>query len=188
MATELIRSDQLRSMCETTQGMSRCYLFLPHLNTYLPEYEINTPVRIAAFLGQVLHESGEFRYVRELGSPAYLDKYDTGTLAKRLGNTPIDDDDGQKYCGHGLIQISGLDNHRRCGKALGLDLVANPELLELPINAVRSACWFWSDKQLNDLADAFDYRGITKAINGGYNHMLSRTRYWERARRALGMA
>jgi putative chitinase len=187
MSVALINLQQLQSICESAQGRGRCNIFLPHLNRFLAEFDIATPVRIAAFFGQVMQESGEFRYVRELGSDAYLDKYDTGVLAQRLGNTSADDNDGQKYRGHGLIQITGLANHRRCGKALGLDLVNRPELLEVPEYAVQSACWFWSDRRLNGLADNDNFRGITKIINGGYSHQDIRVRYWQRARNALGI-
>lgn len=73
--------------------------FLPALNMAMSRFEIGQPKRIAAFLAQVGHESGELRYVRELGSDEYLSKYDTGALAARLGNTPEADGDGQKYRG-----------------------------------------------------------------------------------------
>lgn len=163
--------------------------FLPHLNKYMAEYGIDTPKRAAAFLAQLAHESGEFRYVRELGSDAYLEKYDTGPIAARLGNTPADDGDGQKYRGRGLIQITGADNYRRCGKALGLDLIDKPELLEQPEWAVASACWFWSAyKGLNKLADIDRFTGITRIINGGTNGLLDRKKYWGRARSVLGIA
>lgn len=184
----LITLQRLQAMCETAQGKGRCAVFLPYLIQFCADYDLTTPVRLAAFFGQVLHESSEFRYVRELGSQAYLEKYDTGALAQQLGNTPVDDDDGQQYRGRGLIQITGRDNYQRCSKALGMDLLADPQLLEQPEFAVRSACWYWSYKGLNDFADAYDYRGITKRINGGFTGMDSRIRYWERARRAFGMA
>jgi len=77
----------------------------------LNAYHVNTPLRIAHFMAQIEHESGGFKYLRELGGHKYLDKYDTGKLAARLGNTPEDDDDGQKYCGRGYIQITGHDNY-----------------------------------------------------------------------------
>lgn len=183
----LLTLRQLQSMCTTQHGVEQSRLFYPYLTKYFGDYEINSAVRIAAFLAQVLHECSEFRYLRELGSDAYLDKYDTGKLAKQLGNTPIDDDDGQKYRGRGLIQVTGRDNYARAGHALGMDLIADPELLELPEFAVRSACWYWVSRDLNKLADVYDFRGITKAINGGYNGIESRVRYWGRARRALGL-
>ncbi|RMM66785.1 Prophage PSPPH02, putative chitinase, partial [Pseudomonas savastanoi pv. glycinea] len=81
-------------------------VFVPVLNVAMSKYAIVTKLRIAAFLAQVGHESGQLRYVRELGSDAYLEKYDTGRLAERLGNTSEDDGDGQLYRGRGLIQIT----------------------------------------------------------------------------------
>jgi putative chitinase len=180
-----ISLEQLQSICMTSQGRGRCAIFLPHLQAFAPRYGINTSQRMAAFLAQVMHESAEFRYVRELGSHAYLDKYDTGPLAKKLGNSPEDDDDGQMYRGRGLVQITGLANYTRCGKALGLDLIKKPELLEQPEYAVQSACWFWWINGLNALADADDFRAITRRINGGYNGYAERVVYWERASRAL---
>lgn len=183
-----ITLQQLQSICKTSQGRGRCAVFHPHLLAYMQIYGISTPARVAAFLGQVMHESAEFRYVRELGGDAYLAKYDTGTLAVRLGNTPEADGDGQRYRGRGLIQITGMANYARCGHALELDLLGQPELLEQPGYAVRSACWFWWREGLNDLADRGEFRAITRRINGGYNGYDDRVDYWQRARGALGMA
>jgi putative chitinase len=147
------------------------------------EFEIDTPARVAAFIAQIAHESGSFRYVRELASGA---AYDTGDLARRLGNTPEDDDDGERYKGRGLIQVTGRSNYIACGDALGLDLLANPELLEQPVNACRSAAWFWCWKGLNELADRGDFKLITKKINGGYNGYQERLAFWERAKGVIG--
>lgn len=163
----------------------RAATFLPWLNQYMDEYGINSEERAAAFLAQIAHESGELRYVRELGNDAYLEKYDTGPIAARLGNTPADDGDGQKYRGRGLIQITGHDNYQACGTALQLDLLANPALLEQPQWAVASACWFWTSRGLNQLADKGSFVAITKRINGGTNGHADRVKYWERAKLAL---
>jgi len=148
-------------------------------------YDISAPVRIAAFLAQVGHESGRLRYVRELGGHAYLDKYDTGRLAERLGNTPEDDDDGQKYRGRGLIMVTGHDNYERAGLALGLPLLEHPELLEEPTYAAMSAAWYWSDHHLNDLADVGDMRSLTRLINGGYNGLEDRKQLYQQALQAV---
>lgn len=159
---------------------SRVDAFLQPLNTTMREYDIVTPLRMAAFVAQLAHESGEFRYVRELASGA---AYDTGTLAVRLGNTPEDDDDGERYKGRGLIQITGTDNYRRCSLALFNDerLLQQPELLETPLYACLSAGWFWDVHHLNGLADKKDLRGITKVINGGYNGWAHRVAYYNKA-------
>ncbi|KPB32512.1 Lysozyme [Pseudomonas amygdali pv. photiniae] len=164
---------------------SRAGVFVPVLNVAMSKYAIVTKLRIAAFLAQVGHESGQLRYVRELGSDQYLDKYDTGRLAKRLGNSPEDDDDGQLYRGRGLIQVTGRDNYAACAEALGLDLLKHPELLELPEHAAMSAGWFWHRAGLNALADKGDFLTITKRINGGTNGQADRQMLYERALKVL---
>ncbi|MBA1192121.1 glycoside hydrolase family 19 protein [Pseudomonas entomophila] len=160
-------------------------VFVPALNAAMGKWGIVTRLRRAAFLAQVGHESGQFRYVRELGSDKYLSKYDTGPLAARLGNTPEADGDGQKYRGHGLIQITGRDNHARCGEALGLDLLNHPELLEQPEHAANSAAWFWHKEGLNSLADKGAFVTITKRINGGTNGLQERQAFYEAALKVL---
>lgn len=170
---------------KVTEGTLEKYL--PWLNQYMEEYGIDTPHRAAAFLAQIAHESGEFRYTRELGSDSYLEKYDTGQLATRLGNTPADDGDGQLYRGRGLIQITGADNYRACGRGLGVDLLTYPELLESPQFAVASACWYWGSRSLNGYADNGNFLSITKRINGGTNGHQQRVMYWNRAKAAYGI-
>ncbi|WP_459203008.1 glycoside hydrolase family 19 protein [Pseudomonas fragariae (ex Marin et al. 2024)] len=164
---------------------SRAGVFVPVLNVAMSKYAIVTKLRIAAFLAQVGHESGQLRYVRELGSDAYLEKYDTGRLAERLGNTPEDDGDGQLYRGRGLIQITGRANYAECGEALGLDLLQQPELLERPEHAAMSAAWFWHRAGLNTFADRSDFPTITKRINGGTNGLADRQELYARALKVL---
>lgn len=160
-------------------------IFVPALNRSMARYDIGSPVRQAAFLAQVGHESGSLHYVRELGGDAYLSKYDTGKLAQRLGNTPEADGDGQKYRGRGLIQITGSHNYKLCGQALGLPLLENPELLEQPEFAALSAAWFWWDRGLNELADAGLFDRITRVINGGTNGQDERRALWAKAKEVL---
>lgn len=161
--------------------------FLPALNMAMSRFEIGQPKRIAAFLAQVGHESGELRYVRELGSDEYLSKYDTGALAARLGNTPEADGDGQKYRGRGLIQITGRRNYLSCSQALFGDdrLLREPTLLEQPQWAAESAAWFWQRNGLNELADKDQFTAITRRINGGLNGLQDRLRLWARAKAVL---
>lgn len=183
----MITLEQLQSVCLTKEGKERCKAFAPLLAELLPKAGIDTPLRLAMFLAQALHESSEFRYLRELGSDAYLEKYDTGPLAARLGNTPDDDGDGQLYRGRGIFQITGKDNYRRCGVALQLPLLSKPELLETPRQAVASAIWFWNGKGLNLHADAGALVTVTKVINGGTNGIDSRREYYNRAKAVLGI-
>ena len=157
---------------------NRVELFWQPLTAAMDEFEIDNPARQAAFLAQVAHESGGFRYVRELASgAAYEGRAD-------LGNT--ESGDGVRYRGRGLIQITGRANYRDCSAALGVDFIASPELLESPEMACRSAAWFWKTHGLNELADKGDFKLITKRINGGYNGYQDRLAYYERAQRVLG--
>ena len=162
-------------------------VFVSALNTAMARRRIDTPKRIAAFLAQVGHESGQLQYVRELGNNQYLRKYDTGTLALRLGNTPEADGDGQKYRGRGLIQITGRSNYRQCSLGLFGDerLLSLPELLEQPQWAAESAAWFWEQNGLNELADRDQFNTITRRINGGLNGLQDRLEIWARARAVL---
>ena len=150
---------------------SQAGVFVSPLNTAMAHRQIDTPKRQAAFLAQIGHESGQLQYVRELGSDQYLSKYDTGTLAARLGNTPEADGDGQRYRGRGLIQITGRSNYRQCSLGLFGDerLLELPQLLEQPQWAAESAAWFWEQNGLNELADRDQFNTITRRINGGLN-------------------
>ncbi|MEE4332321.1 glycoside hydrolase family 19 protein [Pseudomonas alliivorans] len=160
-------------------------VFAPALNTAMGKYQIITRERIAAFIAQIGHESGQLRYVCELGGSEYLSKYDTGKLAERLGNTPEADGDGQFYRGRGLIQVTGRANYAECGEALGLDLIKHPELLEQPEHAAMSAAWYWGSRGLNSLADKGDFLAITKRINGGTNGLADRQALYDRALKVL---
>lgn len=164
----------------------RAEVFLEPLNEAMREFGISeNALRVAAFLAQVAHESGELRYVRELASGA---EYDEGRKAQALGNTPERDGDGERYRGRGLIQLTGQTNYRLCSAALFGDpdlLLFSPERLEEPETACRSAAWFWETNGLNRLADKGDYLLITKRINGGTNGWKERVEYYERAKRVL---
>lgn len=162
-------------------------VFVPALNATMGKYGIITPLRMAAFIAQTGHESGQLRFVRELGNDKYLSKYDTGRLAQRLGNTPEADGDGQKYRGRGLIQVTGRANYEACSEALFGDarLLATPELLEHPVYASMSAGWFWHKNSLNSLADKGDMLAITKRVNGGANGLDDRLAIYKRALEVL---
>ena len=152
--------------------------FIAPINAAMREFHINSPIRQAAFIAQIAHESGELRYVKEIASGAAYEG------RKDLGNTQPGD--GMRYKGRGLIQITGRNNYAECGKALGVDLITNPELLETNGLACRSAAWFWASRGLNDLADKGDFERITKRINGGYNGLKERQAYYAKAMLFLG--
>ncbi|MGM7284510.1 glycoside hydrolase family 19 protein [Pseudomonas guariconensis] len=162
-------------------------VFVPGLNATMGKFAIITRLRMAAFIAQIGHESGQLRYVRELGNDKYLAKYDTGRLAQRLGNTPEADGDGQKYRGRGCIQVTGRANYEACSEALFGDsrLLNAPELLEQPVYAAMSAGWFWQKEGLNTLADKGDFLTITKRINGGTNGLADREALYKRALEVL---
>ena len=152
-------------------------IFLPALNAAMVEFGINTPARQASFLAQLAHESGQLLYVRELASGAAYEG------RKDLGN--VQPGDGVRFRGRGLIQVTGRTNYAACGKALGLDLPAQPALLEQTVNACRSAGWFWQSRGLNALADAGDQVAVTRRINGGTNGLADRLALFDVAQRVL---
>lgn len=156
-------------------------VFVPALNTAMNHYGIVGVARVAAFIAQIGHESGQLRWVREIWGPtAQQLKYEGRA---DLGNT--EKGDGSKYRGRGLIQITGRANYNACGEALGLDLINKPELLELPQHASMSAAWFWSARGLNTLADQGEFVKITRRINGGVNGLADRQALYEKALKVL---
>ncbi len=146
-------------------------------------YQITTPLRLAAFLAQVFHESGRLRYLREIWGPTVeQNRYWT-----KNGNT--NPADGKKYLGRGLIQTTGKDNYRKARDYLRRDVpdvpdfVARPELLEDPQWAALSAGAYWDRKGLNALADAGEFDEITQVVNGGQNGRDDRRALYAKARR-----
>jgi len=158
------------------------------LQTVFDKYGMNTLIRQASFIGQCQHESNNFRTLEEnlhysaaglmrvwpsrFPSPYVADQFANNpekiankVYAGRMGNT--EEGDGWAYHGRGLIQLTGRDNYKNCGDALGLALITNPELLAMPRGAALSAGWFWNKHGLNELADAKDFETMTKRINGG---------------------
>jgi len=181
--------------------------WLEPLNEAFQKYDINTPKRQAAFIGQCAHESGNFTKLEENlnYSPERLTKVwpsrfpDLATAAKygynpqalankvyagRLGNNQ--EGDGWKYHGRGLIQLTGRENYERCGSSLGVDLIGNPDWLLDPKYAALSAGWFWNRKGLNELADQQEHGMITKRINGGTLGLDDRLQKTTKALAALG--
>ena len=177
----------------------------PALDAAMARYEIDTPARMAAFLAQLAHESGQLqRWNENLGYrwqrlrqvfPKYFktdaeaqafDRQDERIANRvyggRLGNGPEDSGDGWRYRGRGPIQLTGKDNYRTCGAAIGVDLVSQPERLETPEVGCLAAGWFWSKRGLNALADAGDFVAITKKINGGLIGLEDREAFWSAPR------
>ncbi len=197
-----ITMEDLQAVAPKTNRV-RLALFLDPINATLSEFDIDTPQRQAAWLPQVAHESNGFLWLREIWGPTPAQKaYEPPSRkAMDLGNSQAGD--GFRYRGRGLIQITGRANYAACGQALDLPLEEHPELLEDPMNATRSAGWFWAigagqrlsvaakmhgvpiGANLNELADKGDFKGITLAINGGLNGYEERLAHWEAAKEAL---
>lgn len=147
------------------------------MNRYADEFGITTPLRWAAYLSQILHESGGLRYSEEIASgKAYEGRKD-------LGNTSPGD--GVKYKGRGLIQLTGKYNYMKYKTYCGYDVVAKPDLIAKPVGAVRSSMWYWHTNSLNYYADRKEFLKITKRINGGTNGLQQRQRYYDKALAAL---
>jgi putative chitinase len=147
------------------------------LSEKMAAYAIDTPLRMAHFLAQVGHESGELRYCEEIASG---DAYEG---RKDLGNTQPGD--GRRFKGRGLIQLTGRANYSAYSKARGIDYTTDQgaELLAGdPETAVDVACWFWTTHKLNALADKDDITTITKRINGGLNGFEDRQAKLARAK------
>lgn len=173
--------------------------FLEPLNETIDKYQINTPQRLSCFMAQIAHESACLKYTRELSDGK---KYEHRT---DLGN--IDDGDGQKYVGRGLIQVTGRNNYIEVSEEFAVRFTDQPELLEGPMFASLSAGWFWKKKYLNSVADKNDswrrnWKGkdwnkfywISILING-YNSkigepngMPDRLKYYELSKKAFGLS
>lgn len=182
----MITYDQLRAIMP--HAPSDLQRFVVPLDMAMGEWQINTLTRQAAFLAQLAHESGSFRYMQEIADgSAYEGRRDIGNheqeaidIAAAHGSTP-----GRFFKGHGPIQITGYYNHRDCAAALRIDCLHDPELITLPTDGCRAAGWFWKSKGCNELADAGKFEALTRRINGGLNGLADRMSYWDRATRVL---
>ena len=177
----------------------------------LPDYDINTPKRIAAFLAQCAHESGGFTAIKENLNyrPQTLvtlfKKYfdlDTATrycalpnkqaaianriYANRMGNGPEASGDGYRYCGRGLIQLTGKDNYTRYAESTEQTVEEASEHLTTFEGCVQSAAWFWEANNLNQYADSGDILTMTKRINGGTIGLEDRVKHYNHACHVLG--
>lgn len=179
------------------------------LNAILPEYNIITIPRIAAFLAQCGHESMGFtRLVENLNYSAdalrrtwpkrfpgaVADQYArqperiaNRAYADRMGNGPEESGDGWRYRGRGLIQLTGADRYRAFAQDMGRFLRDIPAYLETPEGATESACWYWIGNNLHRFADIPDLRMMTRVINGGYNGLDDRKKRYAQTLKVLGM-
>lgn len=153
----------------------------PHLMNAMSVYGIDTPLRIAAFIAQIAHESGEFRWLKEIWGPTEQQRRYEGR--QDLGNAQPGD--GKRFMGRGVLQITGRHNYTLYSKLLATDFVNHPELLETPKYAFLSAACFWDKNKLNELADKGLFKLITKRINGGYNGYNERLKYYAVALKVL---
>jgi putative chitinase len=179
------------------------------LNEILPDYEINTPQRVAAFIAQCAHESGGFKFLTEnlnyraVTLRKLFSKYfPTDALAQeyekkpekianriyggRMGNGPEESGDGFRYCGRGLIQLTGKANYQNFADSIETSVEEVSEYLQTFEGAVQSACWFWESMNLNALADAGDIRMMTKKINGGFIGLEDREKHYNHALHVFG--
>jgi putative chitinase len=176
-----------------------------------PEYEINTPQRLAAFIAQCAHESGGFKFLKENLNykaaslrkvfPKYFpddaiaaayankpEKIANRVYANRMGNGPEESGDGWKFCGRGLIQLTGKDNYTFFAASLDIPLDEASEYLETFEGAVQSACFFWESNNLNQWADKGDILTLTKRINGGTIGLEDRIKHYNHALHIFGVA
>jgi putative chitinase len=179
------------------------------LEQALPDYDINTPPRVAAFVAQCAHESGGFRFLKENLNykaeslvrvwPRYFKDVATAqkyahnqeaianrAYANRMGNGSEASGDGWKFCGRGLIQLTGRSNYQAFADSIETDINDIPEYLATFEGAVQSACWFWESNNLNKWADTGDILTLTKKINGGTLGLADRQKHYNHALHILG--
>ena len=174
----------------------------------LPDYDINTVPRVAAFLAQTAHESGNYRAIKENLNyraetlmkvwPRYFPNIEIANqyahkqeaianraYGGRMGNGPEASGDGYKFCGRGLIQLTGKDNYTRYAQSLEIGLDEASEHLTTFEGCVQSAAWFWEANNLNQWADAGDILTLTKKINGGTLGLADRQKHYSHAMHVL---
>ena len=182
------------------------------LSQLLPDYDINTPNRIAAFVAQCAHESGGFMVLKEnlnykaatlrkifpkyfpndqiaqeyASKPNKQVAIASKVYANRMGNGDEASQEGYKFCGRGLIQLTGRSNYQAFADSLEMSIDDVPEYLQTFEGADQSACWFWETNKLNQWADAGDILTLTKRINGGTIGLEDRKKHYEHALHVLG--
>jgi putative chitinase len=194
-----LTEQQLQQIIPKNKYVSYWYDALRQL---LPQYEINTSLRIAAFLAQCAHESGGFVFIKENLNyrwqslrkvfPKYFptdalaqqyekqpEKIANRVYANRMGNGPEESGDGYKFCGRGLIQVTGRENYSWFAASLQITPEEASEYMETFEGAAQSACWFWESNNLNQWADKRDILTLTKRINGGTIGLEDRKKHYE---------
>ena len=182
------------------------------LSQLLPDYEIDTPQRMAAFLAQCAHESGEFTALKEnlnykavtlrkifpkyfptdeianqyASMPNKQQAIANKVYANRMGNGDEASGDGYRYCGRGLIQLTGKENYSWFAASLEIPVEEASQYLETFEGACQSACWFWETNKLNQWADKGDILTLTKRINGGTIGLEDRIKHYEHALHIFG--
>ena len=179
------------------------------LNMILPDYEINTLLRVSAFIAQTAHESGNYKCLKENLNyravtlrkvfPKYFpsdalaaqyaqkpEKIANKVYGGRMGNGPESSGDGFRYCGRGLIQLTGKTNYTKFAESIDTPLADIPEYLGTFEGALQSACWFWEENGLNKWADKGDMLTLTKRINGGTIGLQDRIKHYHHAMHVLG--
>lgn len=171
---------QLGQIMPKAHTSGRAAKFLDALNKMMTKYTITTPLRMAHFLAQVAHESGELYYTEEIASgSAYEGRKD-------LGNTQPGD--GKRFKGRGIIQLTGRANYTAFAKDTGCGCINRPELLAQLPWSVETAGWYWQKRNINEAADSDDFITVTKRVNGGTNGMASRQEYLIRAKQAFAIS
>jgi putative chitinase len=200
----MITLEQLQELLPNNKYVEQWHEALEQL---LPEYEINTPQRIAAFVAQCAHESGGFttlkenlnyravtlrkvfpKYFTEAAAESFAGKQEAianRVYSNRMGNGPEESGDGFRYCGRGLIQLTGKDNYQNFADSVEMAVEDVPEYLGTFEGAVQSACWYWENNNLNQWADKGDIVTLTKRINGGTIGLEDRIKHYEHALHVL---
>jgi putative chitinase len=201
----ILTLDQLKQMVKNPY-IDHWYEALDQL---LPDYGIDSPLRVAHFIAQCAHESGNFVFIKENLNykaaslrkvfPKYFptdelaaqyanrpERIANRVYASRMGNGPEESGDGWRYCGRGLIQLTGKDNYTFFAGSLDISVEEAAEYLATFEGAAQSACWFWEQNKLNRFADANDIKGLTRAINGGQIGLEDRIKHTNHALHVLG--
>ena len=206
MSNSILKLDQLKQMVKNP--------YIDHwheaIDQLLPDYDINTPARVAAFIAQCAHESGSFVFIKEnlnyraaslmktfgkyfptqelaLQYEKKPEKIANRVYGNRMGNGDEASGDGYRFCGRGLIQLTGRDNYTFFAGSLGIAVEEASEYLSTFEGAAQSACWFWETNNLNRFADVGDIKGMTRAINGGYIGLEDRISHYEHALHVMGV-